>query len=414
MVSFSRFELAEAADTNLLVNGGFETGTFEGWATTGHVRIDSTTIFNGSYSAYVSDDISHGLNNYITQVVYPTQRLPVGAGLTIEGWIYPLIAGKLPAGPEWPLSAIWLYFYNESSMKADLGIIYTWSMSEVYHNWTYTGIFFMPDFIASNWNFISRDITRDFYAYFGDGDYSGIVLYAVEPKYHYSSASPGPFYVDDLKISAGGEIPPPPVIPQVILDPAATTIPPNNLFTVQAKVENVTDLYSWQLELFYSNSIITAINATEGHFLNASGPTVFLTAIYNDYNATYGRLVLAASFLGENAGVNGGGILTTIVFKAVAVGNSALYARNPGTMLLDSQGKQIIPVGVKNGSISVKWLTDLNGDRKVDIRDIVIVALAYGSYPGHPRWNPVADLNKDSIVDIRDLAMVAKDFGKTL
>lgn len=43
---------------------------------------------------------------------------------------------------------------------------------------------------------------------------------------------------------------------------------------------------------------------------------------------------------------------------------------------------------------------DLNGDDKVDIRDIAIAAKAFGSYPGHPRWNPMADVYRDGKMDI--------------
>jgi len=58
-------------------------------------------------------------------------------------------------------------------------------------------------------------------------------------------------------------------------------------------------------------------------------------------------------------------------------------------------------------------LGDINGDRKVDGRDIAIVAKAFASYPTHPRWNPRADLNQDNKIDGRDIAIVAKNFGKT-
>ena len=58
-------------------------------------------------------------------------------------------------------------------------------------------------------------------------------------------------------------------------------------------------------------------------------------------------------------------------------------------------------------------LYDLNEDGIVDMRDISIAARAFGSYPGHPRWNPIADINKDNKVDMRDLATVARNFGKT-
>jgi len=56
---------------------------------------------------------------------------------------------------------------------------------------------------------------------------------------------------------------------------------------------------------------------------------------------------------------------------------------------------------------------DINQDGIVDIRDISIVGRAYGSYPGHPKWNPDADLNGDGIVDIRDIAIVARNFAQT-
>jgi hypothetical protein len=56
--------------------------------------------------------------------------------------------------------------------------------------------------------------------------------------------------------------------------------------------------------------------------------------------------------------------------------------------------------------------TDVNRDGNVDILDIAIAAKAYGSYHGHPRWNPKADLDGNNKVDIVDIATVAKDYGK--
>ena len=59
-------------------------------------------------------------------------------------------------------------------------------------------------------------------------------------------------------------------------------------------------------------------------------------------------------------------------------------------------------------------LGDVNGDGVVDIYDVVTVATAFGSYPGHQKWNPDADLVPDSIIDIYDIVTVAMNFGKTL
>lgn len=54
---------------------------------------------------------------------------------------------------------------------------------------------------------------------------------------------------------------------------------------------------------------------------------------------------------------------------------------------------------------------DLNPDGKIDMKDIAIVAKAFGTFPGEPNWKPEADLNSDNKVDMKDIAIVAKLFG---
>ncbi|MCK4481951.1 hypothetical protein KAU55_01905 [Candidatus Bathyarchaeota archaeon] len=53
-------------------------------------------------------------------------------------------------------------------------------------------------------------------------------------------------------------------------------------------------------------------------------------------------------------------------------------------------------------------------DIKVDIKDIALVAKAFGSYPGHERWGRgIGDINNDYQIDIRDIAWFAKRYGWT-
>jgi len=58
-------------------------------------------------------------------------------------------------------------------------------------------------------------------------------------------------------------------------------------------------------------------------------------------------------------------------------------------------------------------LTDLNGDRIVNIVDVTLVLKAFGSTPGIPNWNPVGDINHDGIVNVIDVTLITKDYGKT-
>ena len=57
-------------------------------------------------------------------------------------------------------------------------------------------------------------------------------------------------------------------------------------------------------------------------------------------------------------------------------------------------------------------LGDIDDDSFVTIADVSVTAIAFGSYPGHPRWNPIVDLDGDGIISISDVSAVAINFGK--
>ena len=50
-------------------------------------------------------------------------------------------------------------------------------------------------------------------------------------------------------------------------------------------------------------------------------------------------------------------------------------------------------------------------DFRCNILDITRAAAAFGSYPGHLRWDPPADINDSYRVDILDVAGIARNFG---
>jgi uncharacterized protein (DUF2141 family) len=58
-------------------------------------------------------------------------------------------------------------------------------------------------------------------------------------------------------------------------------------------------------------------------------------------------------------------------------------------------------------------LGDVNGDGIIDMKDIALIAKAYGSTPNMPNWNPDCDLNGDGKVDDADLAIAQLNFGLT-
>jgi hypothetical protein len=74
-----------------------------------------------------------------------------------------------------------------------------------------------------------------------------------------------------------------------------------------------------------------------------------------------------------------------------------------------------------DGNVTVRFLGDVNGDGKIDGKDISTIARAFASvgpnysYPGSPaspRWNIICDLNMDNKIDGKDISTAARSFGK--
>jgi hypothetical protein len=50
-------------------------------------------------------------------------------------------------------------------------------------------------------------------------------------------------------------------------------------------------------------------------------------------------------------------------------------------------------------------------DIKVDLKDVYAAGKAFGSFPGHAKWNTVADINHDYKIDLKDYYAICKKFG---
>jgi parallel beta-helix repeat protein len=61
----------------------------------------------------------------------------------------------------------------------------------------------------------------------------------------------------------------------------------------------------------------------------------------------------------------------------------------------------------------ISILGDVNGDERVDMKDVSFVAKRFGSDPSKPNWDTNADINDDGRVDMKDISAVAKNFGKS-
>jgi hypothetical protein len=140
---------------------------------------------------------------------------------------------------------------------------------------------------------------------------------------------------------------------RVQLDPSTITISEiGKTFSLNATIANVTGLCAWDFKLYYRNSILSCIDATEGPFLRTGGDAVWADNIDDSYNSTHGRVRFGCSLLGQVPGVNGSGVLATITFQAKGGGDTLLHFDD--TQLYDcSEHPQLIEHEAIDGNVHV-------------------------------------------------------------
>lgn len=93
-----------------------------------------------------------------------------------------------------------------------------------------------------------------------------------------------------------------------------------------------------------------------------------------------------------------------VVYRFVRMGEY-----NVSLNVTDSEGKW----DIKTLTLKVlPHIADLNEDGEVNIIDMSIFARAFGSYPGHERWNSRVDLNSDEKINILDGVIIARSFDQ--
>ena len=173
-------------------------------------------------------------------------------------------------------------------------------------------------------------------------------------------------------------------------------------FTLNLTVNDFHDLAGWQLHLAFSPVVLKAISVSEGDFLSMDDRSAFFEAGQID-NATGSITGLSGAVIGES-GVTGSGTLFSITFEAKAAGEG--WLRLSEDRVGASNGNRI-RYGLDIPPVIVESTYDLNGDGKVNILDLTLVAQNLGND------NPQADVNGDGAVDVFDLIAVAQRLNNT-
>ena len=115
------------------------------------------------------------------------------------------------------------------------------------------------------------------------------------------------------------------------LDPAVST--GSTYVNVNISIANVDDLYSWEITLYFDNSILKINSVTEGPFLKSGGATSFISKICSN------RIYIVVTLLGAAAGVYGSGVLAIVNFTVL--GDAVCSLRLVKPIPIDSFGYRI-------------------------------------------------------------------------
>jgi hypothetical protein len=137
----------------------------------------------------------------------------------------------------------------------------------------------------------------------------------------------------------------------------------NPTITVDVNIQNVIELYGYQFDSTYNDTVLNFLNITEGDFLKGDGASTY----WIPPQTSPGLLDNAASTRqGVHNGTNGSGNLAQINFvinpNFTEVPTST-QVRLPGVKLSDVQSNPIGPFQLNNGTINIKIC--LSGESKI-------------------------------------------------
>jgi hypothetical protein len=175
-------------------------------------------------------------------------------------------------------------------------------------------------------------------------------------------------------------------------------------FIVDIYVNSVENLYTWQIKLYYDETVFRCLEAwlPSDNVFAYSIPLVPPPMIEGNYT------LVGTTLMGSEWPFTGCGTLCKIRFKVIKSGNCTMLFDDVDTFLLNS-GMNSMDFKLVSGYAEV-WLPDFNNDGIVDSADIALIARAFGMRQGDQDWNPILDTDNDSKVNMFDIARAARAY----
>ncbi|OMF26539.1 hypothetical protein BK133_20505 [Paenibacillus sp. FSL H8-0548] len=183
----------------------------------------------------------------------------------------------------------------------------------------------------------------------------------------------------------------------------AAAVPAGKAFTLNFGLQNVT-------QNVFAQEVTLNFDPTQVEFMDAKSLKTGLQVVSKEVKAP-GKVRIILASLGAGNEIKTDGDLLSVELKAKA--NPQTVSANvtlTNIVLADGNGVET-PIANVSQSVAIGYTKgDLNGDGKISIGDLGIVAAAYGKTDQSADWAEfkLADVNNDNKIDIFDLSTVAQ------
>lgn len=208
-------------------------------------------------------------------------------------------------------------------------------------------------------------------------------------------------------------------------------LPEGATFFVHVNISDVSDLFTWQLNVTWNKALLNASRIVTGnnatYILYQTGSanktaSFKLGWVINATDNAKGDAGIADTILDNRAPPTGvtnssWNRMVSIEFKVVGYGACNLTISSTGnlqTKLLDSANPpNIIAYASTNGYFRNALNGDANIDKAVNVFDIGAVKSRWGTTPASLNWIREYDVNNDNVINIFDIGLVKTNWGRT-
>jgi len=196
----------------------------------------------------------------------------------------------------------------------------------------------------------------------------------------------------------------------VYIERQSQSASPGNYFNIILKVEpGGRGVSSGEIHLSFDSTVMEIVDVEVGDLLG-SNPLMGMKQIDN----AAGTFGYALARSGSTPTTTPTGSFATVKLMAKSDAAPGRYTLTvTEASLADESFKDITGIRLQSGTVIVKAIpSDINGDSKVDYKDLAMLGASYGKSQGEFGFDSSTDLNNDGVVDYKDLAILGSIYGK--